>query len=489
MKKWYPYLLFIIISLAAFRLFSSMYYPAFTSDGAVPVLMIHFYKLPGDLYYWGIDRLGSLIPLVAQIPFRIFNISALTSESIVHYTILFIGFLAFSSFIKSNFFKICFALIWFFPPMRLVALTQFYLGIHYSLIAIIIFLLRIKLPENNRKSVWLHYLVYSLIIIISIAAVWVSDMAVISVTIIFSVEAVFYLRRTGLHLKKVLKEPLFYYFICGVVIGYIFINYAKHTASIKHNYSMLSDLPTIFETVRIFLNTILDIYLFKANEPFTSIYAYLLILILAFLFKYRKRIYLDALTKKVVIIFALDAILIFAAIMVSQWASNNLVSRRYFTCTYVALSFIIVLLFDNMSANTMEFKILKIFLISVVIIGGIGTIYNLKFVWPKRLSPMVQLTSEWQDLGDIGIIADYWNSYIISCTAPDQLTATPHDKVEVKNYDFVEEIFKKDKIYVNRDMWMESFPDTLHQFGRTLIKEGSPFFIGDSHACKYTLIE
>ncbi|MBN1952142.1 MAG: hypothetical protein JW801_13150, partial [Bacteroidales bacterium] len=192
MKKWVPYLLFSIIALASFRMFSSMFYPAFNSDNAVPVLMIHYYKLPRDLYYWGIDRLGSLIQLIAQIPFML-NISALASESIVHYIILFFGFLAFSSFIKSKFLKVVFALIWFFPPMRLIDVTQFYLGIHYSLVAIIVYLYNKRLPEIRNKSIWLRHIHYLLIVLISITAVWVSDMALISVFVIVGIQAVFYL--------------------------------------------------------------------------------------------------------------------------------------------------------------------------------------------------------------------------------------------------------------------------------------------------------
>ncbi|MBN1953145.1 MAG: hypothetical protein JW801_18210, partial [Bacteroidales bacterium] len=293
----------------------------------------------------------------------------------------------------------------------------------------------------------------------------------------------------GLQVMKVLKEPLLYYFISGLILGILFIRYAKQTAAMVNDYSTLSDFETILDTVSIFFRTVFDFYTFDAKEPFTSVYAYLLIPVIVYLIFRLKKIKLNHEERKVVLIFLVDAFLIFSAIMVSHWTAHNFVPRRYFTCTYISVSFFSILLFDNLQGKANELKNTKVYLLVVVLIGSIGTIYNLKYVWPKRLSPMVELTSEWQDLGEIGIIAEYWNSYMVSCTDPDQLAATPHDKAEVKNYEFVEQVFNKEKIYINRDMWMESFPDTLHQFGRTLVKKGPPIFIGDSHACEYTLME
>ena len=140
-NKYQYTIIILLIFLGSFFLYSSLYYALLNSDNAVTVLMVHYFKLPDDLYFWGQDRLGSLIPLIAQIPNKLFRLSPILSESIVHYGILLTGFLAFATFIKSNFYKIVFAIIWFFPPMRLIDVTQFAFGIHYSLIAIICYLI------------------------------------------------------------------------------------------------------------------------------------------------------------------------------------------------------------------------------------------------------------------------------------------------------------------------------------------------------------
>jgi len=53
----------------------------------------------------------------------------------------------------------------------------------------------------------------------------------------------------------------------------------------------------------------------------------------------------------------------------------------------------------------------------------------------------------------------------------------------------VDAVFERDDIYVIRDSWMKTFPDTLKQFGYTLLKDGSPFQLSDCDVCKYRKIE
>lgn len=67
MRKAFYIVIIGLISIISFRFYSALYYPALNSDNAVTVLMIHYFKLPDDLYFWGQDRLGSLIPLLGQV--------------------------------------------------------------------------------------------------------------------------------------------------------------------------------------------------------------------------------------------------------------------------------------------------------------------------------------------------------------------------------------------------------------------------------------
>lgn len=486
MKKAY-YIVVGLIFLLSFRFYSSLYYPILNSDNALTVLMIHYFKLPDDLYCWGLNRIGSIIPLIGQIFFKIFNFSAIASEAITRYLILLLGFLAFSSFLKSHFYKIIFAVIWFFPPMRLIDITQFYVGIHYSLFAICCYLFVTYKKERIQQHTLLRHGVLALITILLIAVIWVSDMALVSVFLLLTLELYFYLKTNTIN--SLFNKIEFYYTLIGLGIGYFFIHYAKNLSSNKQDYVFFSDLNTIKETVRIFFTSIYDLLAFKSNEPFTSVYTYLVIILFAILLSQIKKIKLNEDAQKWIWLFLLDAALLFAIIMISKWTFLNGVPRRYFGCTYISLAFAILLLLDNSKIRSNQLLIIKTLLIITVVIGGVGTFYNIKYIWPKRLTPRVEFASEFVTLGQIGIISEYWNSYINSCVDPDKIKAIPNEQsAAVKNYQIIEEVFQQKNIYVIKDMWLNSFPDSLSQYGRLLVKEGVEFKLGDSDVCKYKII-
>lgn len=484
MKKTY-YFIIGFIFLLSFRFYSSLFYPVLNSDNAVTILMIHYFKLPKDLYFWGQDRMGSLIPLIGQIPLKVFNLSALTSESVVHYLILLLGFLAFSYFLRSYILKIIFSIIWFFPPMRLIDVTQLSFGIHYSLIAITCYLIDYYQKEKIQNNPLLSHLILSIITLILILSIWVSDMALISVFILLAIQLYFYLKEYNFSLNLFNKKE-FYYALIGFIVGYIFIHYAKSTSPVRIDYTTFSDLNTIKQTIIIFRNSILDFFKFKANEPFTSVYSYFVLIIMILLFSHINKISLNSNIRKWFLFFMFDAAFLLAIILISNWTFLNGVPRRYFTSTYISLSFSILLLIDNLHVSKKQFNILSIILMITVLIGGVGALYNIKYIWPKTMTPRVEFSREFEKLGKIGVIAEYWNSYITSCTNPNLIKATPHDSTwAVRNYEIVEEVFQQENIYIIRDMWLQSFPDTVVEFGRVLLKDGNEFRIGDCNVCKY----
>ena len=91
-------------------------------------------------------------------------------------------------------------------------------------------------------------------------------------------------------------------------------------------------------------------------------------------------------------------------------------------------------------------------------------------------------------MGNIGIIAEYWNAYMTASPDPLHIKVTAHDKDYVRNPDLVNEVFGQPKIYLIKDGWLESFPDTLVQFGRTLKKQGRSFHLADAWLNRYTVV-
>ncbi len=479
------FVIIIAIIFISFLLYSSLFYPLLNSDNAVTILMIHYFNLPDDFYFWGQDRMGSIIPLIGKVFCKLFNFSALTSESITHYLLLVLGFFSFSHFLKSNFLKVIFAIVWFFPPMRLIDVTQFSFGIHYSLIAMSCYLFDYYQKEKTQENFLLRHSLLLLITLLLISAIWVTEMAIVTVFLLISVQLLFFLK-TNKFTFSIFKKIELYYAIVGVLLGYLFIHYAKNTSHYKNDYTSFGDFNTISQTLIIFITSIVDFFTFHANEPFTSVYAYFVVIIFILIGVQIKNIKLSNSSKKWVLFFLFDAIILFGIIIISKWTLLNGVPRRYFTCTYISLSFALLVVLDNLQTKKKQTQLINSIILITVLIGGFGTFYNIKYIWPKTIKPRVELAAEFEKLGKIGIISEYWNSYIVSCTNPNIIKATPHDLTgAVRNQEIVDLVFEQKKLYVIRDMWMETFPDTLEQFGYLLLKGGRPFHLGGCDVCKY----
>ena len=325
----------VVIALS-FLFYSSNFYPLLGSDDAIQVLMIHDFKLPHDLYFWGQDRYGSLIPLLGQIFYKGLGISPLTSESISHYLLLVAGYFAFASFFKSKSSKLILALVWFFPPIRMIDLLRLNLGEEYSLLAIGIFVLN-KLYENEITNYRLkHHLQLLSITILFILAVWVSDLAIVSVFLILGLQVYFaFNSKSQTSVKIFLKKPELYYTIAGFVLGSAFLLYGKHLADKSPSYNNFNDLGTILASLKMFGESISQLLLFKASEPFTSVYLHVVIWLSLALIALRGKIGFDSVQKKWFIFFIFDMVLIFCAILVSKWAFMNGVPRRYFISNYI----------------------------------------------------------------------------------------------------------------------------------------------------------
>jgi len=481
-------IIFIIVS--SFFLYSSNYFADFNSDDAITVLMLHDFKLPGDLYFWQQDRYGSIIPLAGQFFFKVFHISALTSESITHYLILIAGYLAFCTLFKSRWNRFAFAIVWFFPPIRQIDLLRFNLGIEYSLIAMAIFFLNVKQTSRTyKKNVSYHFRVITAMILLT-ASAWVSDLAILTITLLLSFQVFFFLKDRGSGLfnyRTFITTPEIYYILTGLASGISFIAYAKSTGVKAASYSAFAEFGTIMDSLKIFFRTILDFLLFRVHDPLTGVYSYLiLILVLPVIFMYLKKKFILH-DNKWMLFFIFDGILILFLIFSSHWVNLNGVARRYFVSIYISFWVAFLIALDRLELSKFK-KAIQTILIITVIIGGAGTIYTLKYIFPKTLKPKAEIVKEFRTLGKAGIIADYWSSYIVSAVSPDQIVATAHDKAIVRNKDFVKKVFEQPGIYIINGSWLKTYPDTLVQFGHVLIKGGEQFRIGNSNVCKYRLI-
>lgn len=481
------YTIIIILIILSFSLYSSRYYPLLNSDDALNILMTFYYKLPQDIYCWGQDRGGTLIPLISQVFHKILGISAVNSVSIANYFLLILGYIGFSSLFQNKFTRLVFAIVWFFPPIRFIDINRFPLGMEYSLIGFTIYLVN-KVDFNHRKAIINHILILGVTLLLSIS-IWVSDLAIVTIlvmgVILFSFQ---YLNSTRLKLNKTILG----YILIGIVGNYFFIRYAKSLATgITKDYATFNNLDTLSQGIHILKVELLKIFSFHNEELFLSIYAWFVLSFTLFciLAIFKKSVILTFYYKKWVVFFLIDFLAILGVIFLSRWVYLNGMGRWYFIPSYISFSMLLLLIFDNLKFSIRKSLIVKSVLIFVVLTGAFSTIHYLKIIRPKTLRSKIDIRSELLQLGEIGIIGEFWNSYISACPDPSRIKATVHDKAAVRNQKLVDEVFAQPKIFVIKDMWMKSFPDTLNQFGYVLVKKDSSFIIGDCTVNRYIKIK
>ena len=116
--------------------------------------------------------------------------------------------------------------------------------------------------------------------------------------------------------------------------------------------------------------------------------------------------------------------------------------RWYFVASYISLSLTIILALDLLEKR-FNLKYLRIGILLIALVGALSPIYTMKYVRPKTLRPIAEVVGELKQLGEIGLIAEYWNSYINSCPDPKLIVASPHDQSGSRNQAIVDKLFTR----------------------------------------------
>jgi len=482
------YLLLILLIIFSFYNFAEINFPLLNSDMAVNVLMAQNLDIPHDFYFWGQDRAGSLIPMLAHFLIDAYKFPAMLAVSVVHYAILIAGFFALATFFRNRNLKIILALVWFFPSWHFLDQVILLFGIQMSTIAISLYLLRMMQKAIHRyaRLIWLSLTCFTFVI-----AIWVSDLAFLSLIILVLIVFWRYwpeLKKERFRFFTNEKERLMRFIIVAIwfLMGAAFIIYAKHKATHVEAYHThhLNRLAEIIASIQILVYSIWRILIFASENIMESIYAWAIIAglpLILMLSNTRSRFITFCYSHKWFVFFALNGILTLFLLLLSHWVYLNGTPRRYFTIVYISLWVATLLYLESTGSPYRQLRM--IILLIVVLSGSISSFY--KFYLPERIPSRVTTMNDLTKLGDFGLISDYWVSYLTASIDPQHIVATPHDKNDVRNYYYAEGVFKMPKLYLARDGWMNSFPDTITQFGHILSRKGSEFHLGDLYLCQY----
>lgn len=494
----------------SFRSYAPFLSPHLNSDHAIHILMAYDLKLPDDLYYWGQSRLGSIVPIWGHVLLKIFPISPAEAVSYVQYFFLLVGYGCFASFLKHPISRAILAIAWFLPLQYLTGflrIGQPYAGqFAFTGIAIVLLNQLIQHPDKflGRK----RQLVISLCTLNFFIAFWISDFTIIIMLIIAgialrkiyfrdiyqSTESRFISKETA---KKYFSNPEVVNVLTISSICFLLIRYAKSTSLKMDNQFGFSNLFEFAETASKLFISFFRTLTFQSPSIFQTIFAIIATSVILYLtYLALKKGGLKSISKsRWFNVFLASAILGFILLIWSEWVYRNNVNLRYFVPVYLYGWMSVLLLVESLQKRTA--RVLGAILLCAAISSSLSLpnyVYSFKMPISKiqRLKPI-------EALGSIGIIGDYWSSYILCGVNPAQLSCTPYDARKgqfscppdslsedlqrvrkVRCPRCVRRVFEAKIIYLVKERWLDSlrkpldFPDKTEQFGQCLVKIGSP---------------
>jgi hypothetical protein len=287
--------LITLIILLSFRSFAAYLAPDLNSDNAVHILMAADLQLPEDWYYWGQDRLGSLVPLLGHFLLTIFPITPATAVSYVQYFLLIFGFCCFATLFKGNLSRVIFALVWFLPLRNFTTLLK--IGQPYGpqlafIGAALVLLNRLKNDKKiiGMKRQWTIFLI-TLSLLISL---WLSDFSIVTILLL----AAILMWQNYLACKHLPSSP-WLKVIFGLldlitvlltfILGIVFIIYAKQKSSppsresYEEYYQIFNNVEQVREVINKLAVSFTETITFQVNNTYLSIQAILCLVLFAYL--------------------------------------------------------------------------------------------------------------------------------------------------------------------------------------------------------------
>ena len=457
----------LLIATLSFFLSGLPYYPFLNSDIAVHVLMTESFSFRYDLYFWGQDRLGSLVPMMANVLYRITGASPFWLTAIVKWLFLVIGCVSFWLFIPNRFQRWVWTCIWFFPAYEMM--YHLLPGHPYAeqMAMFGLSLLFFHRAVNASSFSWNVHL----FLLFASTSFWISDFSLIFYLVLIGL----FSSKFKLLFQQILSNPLkarvFSFLILNSLV-FCFLLVAKVTAARDETYtvSMFASLDQLFYSLSMLWFYTKNVLIFQSVSIWNSVYFYSTLIMLFILIGNRNRLKIQVNSVLFFSVAFCGSLLIISL----RWLAINFVMLKYFIPVFFCLW--LGLLSVDWNRISFSFKSIAITLMMLLVIGCSASLfYQYQHPSEKNLNYTELQTPFFQTPKNI--IGDYWYSYVFAISQPEIIHATPHDLSSVRNWKEVKLVMNSDTIHVCLTGWMEEAPERLEQFNTELelidtIKEG-----------------
>lgn len=480
----YNFIIFAIV-LLSFWIYSPVCYRYMNSDQAIHILMAEHFSFSNSLYYWGQNRLGSIIPMIAHL-FVVLGMNAIWAVSITVFILLSITYFLFSSLFKSRFIKIAFAILFFIPfsPFNTILFIGHpYIG-NLFFIAFPTYLINDILKNKNSyiRNNYFNFLV-ALASFSTVLSVWANEMSITFIATIAVFLSVYFYHRykskaiVNQDLKQVVSG------FVGALPALAFLIYSKMTSP-SNDAKLFVDIKGFFLILSTIVKNIWIKLSFNGNDDlWVSIGSWFFVISAILLLK----------IQNLMSLFATNTIRKFAFLnfwcalilcSLSNWVFMNFIPIRYFSMVYFWGIVLLLIRFESTKWGQIYKKIaLGVF----VLIVSLATILsNLNYYKNQYSDSEYQRLKGFSSLGQASIIGGYWDSYIIGIANPKEIIVIPFENDFVRNPHQIKKLFSRNIIYViTKDTSKSFFKDKMSQFGYSLQKTGSPFDLCGYKLAKY----
>lgn len=489
------YLLISIIFLISFRDFAAHLAPYLKADHAVHILMAHDLRLPEDLYFWGQDRLGSIVPILGHWLYQVLPISAAAAVGYVQYFLLLIGFICLASLFKNPLAKLIFALAWFFPLdyfKELVQIAQPY-GPQFAFLGLALVLMQKLWNPGVKINSTYRQILITLTVASLWLSLWISDLSIVPMLILSLIIARQAYQQT---LKGKIKKTVCITDAINMtlvsLLGLALIIFAKQNSSAQNqNYSTFNTFQEAGQIVTKLINSLISTVSFQTyGNVFFSLHAIFALIILTYItyfliFRAKIEIFQPSIW---LYLFIISGIIGFILIIFSHWVYLNDGNLRYFVFVYLCC-WLSALFF----AEGLRGKTAQVLLTLLAITALLSSLSLPHYVFSLEKPPStVQKMAALASLGKAGLIGNYHGSSYLLCSAnPELLNCTPYDdpprNIErVRCWHCVEKVLNSPMIYLVKEKWLEDFPEQIEQFGQCLMKADNSQKIAGYTMAAYT---
>lgn len=461
------FLVLLVFSLS-FYLYSPIFYTGLNSDYALHALMAEDFRLPEDLYIWGENRIGSLLPMLA-VPLVKLGITGLWAMSLVQYALLLLSFFIWQSFFRSLWVKLALMFMLFIP---IYPWQEFVMISHPVTLFVFFFGLSALLFEKAKARIALGAFStrdYWLAAVLGFVGLWSTEQLLVPMGLMWLV-LLFPngLKDISTRWKKLRHDAQ--YRIVALLPVPVFLGMAVLKVSFAHraraNFSKFvspTEFVDQFSLILFRLKKVLsfDHYLWLSVFTWLSMLSILLLLVLLI----QKKSFSKEKESNIAVpdnLFLLTAAAMFLMVLISKWVLVNFTEPRYFVPVVFATA-----IFFFKKAELVKVSPLFAFLMAV----GAFTAFAQNHHFRKTDDILIrrrQMVEKLEINQPTGIIASYWFAYLSGAVHSPMALATVFPGDNCRNRRQVDKVLSKPEIIVINNQWDGELTDTLQLYGRTL---------------------